>query len=64
MNQFVSRAVALLAVLVGVLSLFGVRPMNTRAVELVLGTAALILGVALFLMTARTRRRPTTSPVT
>ena len=62
MNQFVSRAVALLAILVGVLSLFGVRPMNSRAVELVLGTAALFLGVSLFLMTTRTRRRPTTSP--
>ena len=61
MNQFVSRAVALLAILVGVLSLFGVRPMNSRTIELFLGTAALLLGVSLFRMTTRTRRRPTTS---
>lgn len=50
MNHLLLRLVALSAILVGILSLFGIRPMNSRATEVVLGTAALALGLALLLM--------------
>jgi ascorbate-specific PTS system EIIC-type component UlaA len=55
MNRLASASVALAAILVGILSLFGVRPMNSRATDIVLGTASLALGVALLLMTGRRR---------
>jgi len=44
---------ALLAVVVGVLSLIGVRPFNNRTIEIVLGTASVIAGLALVSLTLR-----------
>jgi hypothetical protein len=55
MNRLVLRAVALIAILVGVLSLFGIRPAPGRLVEMIIGTAALALGLALLPMTSRHR---------
>ena len=56
MNRLASASVGLAAILVGILSLIGVRPMNTRATEIALGTVSLALGVALLLMTSSRRR--------
>ena len=62
MNRLVSASVALAAILVGILSLIGVRPMNTRATEIALGTVSLALGVALLLMTSRRRMTMSAHP--
>lgn len=55
-SRMILRAVALVAIVAGVLSLLGVRPMNSRTIEVVLGTAALFTGVALLAMTFRGRQ--------
>jgi hypothetical protein len=55
MNRLLSASVAVAAILVGILSFFGVRPVNTRATDIVLGTASLAVGLALLLMTGRRR---------
>ncbi len=50
-SRLILRTFALLAIVVGILSLLGVRPMNSRTVEVTLGTAALVVGLVLFGMT-------------
>ena len=50
MNRLAAASVGLAAILVGILSLIGVRPMNTRATEIALGTVSLALGVALLMI--------------
>ena len=62
-SRLVMRAVALLAILVGILSLFGVRPMNSRTTEMILGAAAVLLGLALLVLTSRRRSAPPPSPI-
>ena len=52
-SRLVLRALALLAVVVGIMSLLGVRPMNSRTIEVTLGTAALAVGLVLLWMTFR-----------
>ena len=54
-SRLVLRTFALLAIVVGILSLLGVRPMNSRTVEVTLGTAALVVGLVLLGMTMRTK---------
>lgn len=54
--RFALRALSLVAIVVGILSLLGVRPMNSRTIEVVLGTASLVAGLALFALTMRGNR--------
>ena len=56
-TRWILRGFALVAIVVGVLSLLGVRPMNSRTIEVILGTASLLAGLILFVVT-----RPTSSP--
>jgi|GEM_PF-2833505 FtsH-binding integral membrane protein len=64
-SRFVLRVVALAAVLVGILSLTGaVAPMNSRTTEVILGTGALLMGVALLVLTSRRKSAPPPSPIT
>ncbi len=51
--RLVLRALSLAASVVGILSLLGVRPMNSRTVEVVLGTASVIGGLVLWRITLR-----------
>lgn len=60
-STLVLRVIALLAIVVGILSLLGVRPMNSRTIEVVLGSAALVAGAALLVRT--TRSKPVVGPV-
>ena len=61
--RVVLRALALAAVVVGILSLLGVRPMNSRTVEVVLGTASLLGGLVLWGMTMRRKTADLISPI-
>jgi hypothetical protein len=54
--RIIVRALSLTAMVVGILSLVGVRPMNSRTIEVVLGTASLVMGAALFGLTMRANR--------
>ena len=54
-SRLVLRLFALLAIAVGILSLLGVRPMNSRTIELTLGSAALVIGLVLLGMTLRAK---------
>lgn len=54
-SRLVLRTLALLAIVVGILSLLGVRPMNSRTIEVTLGTAALVVGLVLLGMTLRAK---------
>ena len=54
-SRVVLRIFALLAIVVGILSLLGVRPMNNRTIEVTLGTAALVFGLVLLGMTLRAK---------
>ena len=54
-SRLVLRLFALLAIAVGILSLLGVRPMNSRTIELTLGAAALVIGLVLLGMTLRAK---------
>lgn len=49
------RSIATAGIVIGILSLLGVRPMNSRTVEVVLGTASLVAGLVLFALTLRTK---------
>jgi uncharacterized membrane protein HdeD (DUF308 family) len=49
------RGLSIVAIVVGILSLLGVRPMNSRTIEVVLGTASLVMGLALWALTMRAR---------
>ena len=62
-SRFVLRAFALLAILVGTLSLFGVRPMNSRTIEVILGAAAVLTGLALLVLTSRRKSAHAPSPI-
>jgi hypothetical protein len=54
-SRVILRFFGLLAVFVGMLSLFGVRPMNSRTTEVVLGSASVLAGLALMIITNRSR---------
>lgn len=62
-SRSVLRAFALLAIVVGILSLLGVRPMNSRTVELTLGSASVIVGLVLLRMTWRAKASSSPSPI-
>jgi FtsH-binding integral membrane protein len=63
-SRLVLRVVALAAVLVGILSLTGaVAPMNSRTTEVLLGTGALLMGVALLVLTSRRKSAPPPSSI-
>lgn len=57
------RVLSLAAIVVGILSLLGVRPMNSRTVEVVLGTASVIGGLVLWGITMRRKSPGSISPV-
>ena len=61
-SRVVLGVVALTAIIVGILSLLGVRPMQSRTIEVTLGSAAVIGGLVLLGMTWRARHRGTPSP--
>ncbi len=60
-STLVLRIIAILAIVVGILSLLGVRPMNSRTIEVVLGSASVVAGAALLVRT--TRSKPVVGPV-
>ncbi len=62
-SRLVLRTFALLAIVVGILSLLGVRPMNSRTVEVTLGTAALVVGLVLLGMTLRAKAAEPPRPI-
>ena len=62
-SRLVLRGFALLAIIVGVLSLLGVRPMNSRTIEVTLGTAALVVGLVLLGMTLRAKAPGSPGPI-
>jgi hypothetical protein len=59
-SRFVLRVFALLAIFSGSLSLLGVRPMNSRTTEVILGTAAVLTGLLFLFLTSR--RKPAAPP--
>jgi len=61
--RVVLRVISLAAIVVGILSLAGVRPMNSRTVEVVLGTAALIGGLVLWGLTMRRKTAGSIAPI-
>jgi ascorbate-specific PTS system EIIC-type component UlaA len=61
--RVVLRVLSLAAIVVGILSLLGVRPMNSRTVEVVLGTASVIGGLVLWGITMRQKTADSISPV-
>ena len=60
-NRLLLRTLAMVGIAAGVLSLLGVRPMNNRTIEVVLGTASLLAGLALFGLTLRSKSAPQAS---
>lgn len=54
-GRIVVRLLGLLSIVVGMLSLLGFRQMNSRATELVLGSAALLAGITLLAISSRQR---------
>lgn len=60
-NRLLLRTLAMVGIAAGVLSLLGVRPMNSRTIEVVLGTASLLAGLALFALTLRSKSAPQAS---
>jgi hypothetical protein len=64
MSRVILRVFAFIAIFAGTLSLFGVRPMNSRTVEVVLGSASLLAGLALLVITNRSKSAsPAVGPV-
>ena len=63
LSRIVLRIFAFLAIFVGTLSLFGVRPMNSRTIEVVLGTASVVAGLALLVLTRRDKARSSASTI-
>ena len=57
-SRVILRVFAFIAIFVGTLSLFGVRPMNSRTIEVVLGSALLLAGLALLVITNRSKSAP------
>jgi uncharacterized membrane protein HdeD (DUF308 family) len=62
-SRLVLRAFAILAIVVGILSLLGVRPMNSRTVEVTLGVAALVVGLVLLGLTLRAKSAESPTPI-
>lgn len=62
-SRLVLRIFAVLAIVAGVLSLLGVRPMNSRTVEVTLGSVALLVGLVLLGMTLRAKSPGSPSPI-
>ena len=62
-SRWILRGFALAAIVVGILSLLGVRPMNSRTIEVTLGTAALVVGLVLLGMTFRAKSPGSTAPI-
>ena len=62
-SRLILRGFALLAIIVGVLSLLGVRPMNSRTIEVTLGSAALVVGLVLLGMTLRAKSPVSAAPI-
>jgi uncharacterized membrane protein HdeD (DUF308 family) len=62
-SRFLLRTFAMLAIVVGILSLLGVRPMNSRTIEVTLGTAALVVGLVLLGLTFRAKSAGSPSPI-
>jgi uncharacterized membrane protein len=63
-SRVILRIFALTAIFVGILSLFGVRPMYSRTIEVVLGSALLLAGLALLTITKRSKSAsPAVGPV-
>ena len=64
LSRIVLRIFAFLAIFVGTLSLFGgVRPMNSRTIEIVLGSASVVAGLALLILTRRDKARSSPSSI-
>ena len=63
-SRVILRIFAFSAIFAGTLSLFGVLPMNSRAIEVVLGSASLLWGLALLVITNRSKSAsPAVGPV-
>jgi uncharacterized membrane protein HdeD (DUF308 family) len=62
-SRLILRAFALVAIVVGILSLLGVRPMNSRTIEVTLGADSLLLGLVLLAMTLRAKSPSSMSPI-
>jgi uncharacterized membrane protein len=63
-SRLVLRVVALVAILVGILSLSGaIAPINSRTTEVMLGTAALLLGLGLLVLTSRRKSALPPTPI-
>lgn len=62
-SRLVLGVVAMVAIVVGILSLLGVRPMNSRTVEVTLGTAALVVGLVLLGLTLRAKPPASPTPI-
>jgi uncharacterized membrane protein len=62
-SRIVLRVIALVGIVVGILSLLGVRPMNNRTIEVTLGTAALAIGLLLLAMTLRAKSPDSPAPI-
>jgi hypothetical protein len=62
-SRLILRGFALLAIVVGILSLLGVRPMNSRTIEVTLGTASLVVGLVLLGMTLRAKSPSSAAPI-
>lgn len=62
-SRLVLRTFAALAILAGILSLLGVRPMNSRTVEVTLGGVALVVGLILLGMTFRAKSPGSPTPI-
>jgi hypothetical protein len=63
-SRLVLRIFALLAIVAGILSLLGVWPMNSRTVEVTLGSGALVIGLILLGMTLRAKSPAPPTPIT
>jgi uncharacterized membrane protein HdeD (DUF308 family) len=63
-SRLLKRVLALAAILIGILTLTGtIAPMNSRTTEVMLGTAALLLGVVLLVLTSRRKSAPPPTPI-
>jgi hypothetical protein len=62
-SRVILRVFAFIAIFVGILSLFGVRPMNSRTIEVVLGSALLLAGLALVITKRSKSAPPAVGPV-
>jgi hypothetical protein len=54
-RRLLLRTMAAAGIVAGILSLLGIRPMNSRTIEVALGTASLVSGLVLFALTLRAK---------